>query len=297
MLSLTELRRVDRVLSALLPEARLRAMAQTDAHRLFLRLHVPGAPGEPGGTRHELLLSCHPESARVSRVASRPPSPAEPPAFVAYLRAHLDRARFAGARIVGDDRQLALRFETRESRFDLLLSILGPRSNLYLLDHDGVLRAAMRPLKDTRRDLALGEPFRSPGKGAPSEGEDRFADVADAALLDAIEAHYGPAEDLAQGREEARRLGQCVAKELARLERRQQKLEKDAQAGEEAAVHHRHGELLKGALGQVESGASEVVVEDFATGEPVRIPLDPKRSPKANLEWTFKRYHKALKRA
>ena len=50
-------------------------------------------------------------------------------------------------------------------------------------------------------------------------------------------------------------------------------------------------------LGNVASGASEVVARDFASGEPVAIPLDPKLSPNANLERIFKRYHKALKRA
>jgi len=295
VLSLAELRRVAEGLEEVLSGGRLRALAQTDACTVFLRWHVPSEPG--GGVRHELVLSAHPESARISRVAERPPSPAEPPAFVSYLRAHLDRARFGGAWIVDDDRQLALRLETKAAPFDLLLSILGPRSNLYLIDGQGILRAALRPLAETRRDLAIGEPYRSPEGRPPGEGEDRFAGATGVALLDAIEAHYAPVERAARGRDEARRLGQAVDKELARLARRQEKLAREAQAGEEAVELHRQGELLKGALAKVEPGASEVVTEDFATGQQVTIPLDPKRSPKANLEWIFKRYHKALKRA
>jgi len=294
MLSLKELRAAAVALGEILEGARLRALAQTDPYTLFLRFH---APGEGGGARHEILLSCHPEAARVARVRARPASPAEPPGFVRTLRAQLDRARFAGATILGDDRQLAVRLETKQAAFDLVLSILGPRSNLYLVASDGRLRAALRPLRETRRDLALGDPWRGPETAAPREGEDRFAGTAGAERLDAIEAHYGPAEREAAGQAEARRLGRVVAKETKRLERRIEKLEQDARAGEDAALHHRHGELLKSVLAEVVPGTAEVVARDFSTGERVTIPLDPELSPNANLEQLFKRYHKAVKRA
>jgi predicted ribosome quality control (RQC) complex YloA/Tae2 family protein len=305
VLSLAELRAAAAALDELLGggsdgerggPARLRGIAQTDAHTVHLRFHVPGGP-EGGGGRHEIVLSCDPRHARVGRVASRPEAPAEPPAFAQFLRAHLDRARFAGARIVGDDRQLALRLDAREGAFDLLLQLLGPRSNLYLLEADGPLRATLRPLAETRRDLAVGDPWRSPESAAPDEGEDRFAGAEGGAYLDAVEAHYGPLERAAESEGLARRLSQVVAKERKRLERRMGKLEQDALAGDEAAALHRQGELLKSVLGSVAAGASEVVARDFTTGEPVTIPLDPKLSPNANLERIFKRYHKALKRA
>jgi len=294
VLSLAELRRVAEALDAELAQARLRGVAQTDEHTLFLRFHVAG---EGGGQRHEIRLSCHPEAGRVSRAAERPAAPPEPPAFARFLRAHVERARFAGARILGDDRQLGLRLETKHATWEIVLSLLGPRGNLYLVDGGGVLRAALRPLRDTRRELAIGELWRSPEQGAPREGEDRFDAASGGALLDAIEAHYGPAERAAAAEGLARRLAGVVAKEAKRLGRRIEKLEQDARAGEEAAELHRQGELLKSVLGEVASGVSEVLARDFASGQPVAIPLDPKLSPNANLERIFKRYHKALKRA
>ncbi len=295
MLSLRELTRVAETLDALLRGGRLRGIAQTDAHTLFLRFHVPSETGE--GRRHEIRISCHPEHARVGRVAERPQAPPEPLAFCQFLRAHLDRARFVSARIVADDRQLALRFETKEAALELLLSVLGPRSNLYLLDGDEVLRAAMRPLADTRRELAIGERWRHPDKKPPSAGEDRFAEASGGALLDAIEAHYGPLEQRARGEADARRLTQVVGKELDRVVRRIGKLEQDAGAGEEAAKYHRQGELLKTVLKEVAPGARSVVAKDFATGEDVTIPLDETKNAQDNLERIFKRYHKAVKRA
>ncbi len=298
MLSLAELQHVAEAIAEPLAGARLRAIAQTDERTVYLRLHVPGgAPGGEGGAKHELCFSVRPDAARIARVSERPAAPADPPAFAAFLRAHLDRARFVSARILGGDRQLALGFETKEARFDLVLALLGPRSNLYLLDGDGILRAALRPLGDTRRDLALGQPYRSPEGNPPAAGEDRFAEARGLAVLDAIEAHYGPLEAASRGNEEARRIRQVLGKELSRLKRRLEKLERDAQAGDEAAELHRNGELLKSVLGDVAPGAEEVRARDFSNGEEVVIPLDPKLSGKANLERIFKRYHKALKRA
>ena len=58
----------------------------------------------------------------------------------------------------------------------------------------------------------------------------------------------------------------------------------------------RHGELLKGALGRIEPGATEIELDDYETGEKVTIALDPKATPKENLDATFKRYQKLLRR-
>jgi predicted ribosome quality control (RQC) complex YloA/Tae2 family protein len=68
-----------------------------------------------------------------------------------------------------------------------------------------------------------------------------------------------------------------------------------AEAGE-ANTLQRYGELLKANLGRISAGDTSICVSDFESGEPVEIPLDPKRSPKQNLEATFKRYQKLLRR-
>src|SRR5690606_30840210 len=139
-------------------------------------LHAPGT-----GEAH-LLLCAEPATARLSRVATRPAAPPSPPAFAQLLRARLAGARLAGASLLGGDRQALLRFEGPEGAHALLLALLGPRSNAFLLDADGRVVGALRPLAETRRDLALGAPFRSPPSAPPAAGEDRFAALADDAF-------------------------------------------------------------------------------------------------------------------
>src|SRR5690606_4952004 len=57
-----------------------------------------------------LDFDARPEVAHLGELARMPPAPEQLPAFSAYLRAHLSRARLESAALRGGDRQLALRF-------------------------------------------------------------------------------------------------------------------------------------------------------------------------------------------
>ena len=83
--------------------------------------------------------------------------------------------------LVNDGQGLYLTTDQDYGDFELLLAVLGPRSNLFLLDADRRIVASLRPLAKTRPELSLGEAWRSPASRPPSEGEDRFADVPAAA--------------------------------------------------------------------------------------------------------------------
>jgi len=98
--------------------------ASGDATRLVLSFYGRDPATEQGVKRH-LLVSCHPELARVCELAAPVRAPETPPACASYLRAHLGRARLAAVVLRGEVRLLALAFETREVRLEILLSLLG----------------------------------------------------------------------------------------------------------------------------------------------------------------------------
>ena len=126
-----------------------------------------GEAGDSDSKRRHLRFSCRPASARISQLAGPVKSgtgQAAPNAFTQYLRAHIDGARISNIRLKNDDRQLSVHLVAKDAEFDLLLSILGPRSNLYLLDGRGLLVASLRPLSDTRPELKLGTRWKSPEK-------------------------------------------------------------------------------------------------------------------------------------
>lgn len=289
MLSLEELRRAARIAHGTWSGARLRRVVQADPFSLVLVL-------EKGHERARLLLSCRPQFARISAAGEAGP---EPPAgsFGEYARAHLAGSTLEGVEAAGSDRQVDFRFRSRTGGLRLLLSVLGPRSNLVLLDEAGVLLHSLRPLEDTRPELKIGSPWAEPRGALASAGEDRWAQVPDDGFLAAVAEEYGRRErehgaDLA-----VRRIEQAVRKEQAFLGRKHSRLEEDLGRAMQAEGHRRLGELLKGVLHAVRPGETAVAATDYATGETVEIPLDPKLTPAENLESYFARYQKETRGA
>ena len=161
MLNLRELRRAARVLDERMTRHRIERIVQTDAHTVVFTLygrdaHAPDATDSAEGVKRHLLVSCAPSTGRVSLLAKKTKAPETPLPFARFLRARLAGARLTGAALRGDDRQLVVGFESREGAFSLLLALMGHRSNVYLLDPDDKLLAAMRPLEQTRRALSIG---------------------------------------------------------------------------------------------------------------------------------------------
>jgi predicted ribosome quality control (RQC) complex YloA/Tae2 family protein len=203
--------------------------------------------------------------------------------------------RIAGARLVDGDRQLALRVRAADGDYDLLLAIFGRRSNLYVLDAAGQLRAALRPLAETRSELSLGAPYRSPELPPPRRGDDRFAEIPDDALLAAIEAEYAERESESSRDSLARRIGQALRREAKSLDRKLERIDAELAESEADSKLERSGELLKSALASVRRGDTETRVRDFESGDEVRIPLDPLLSPAENLDKLFRRYRKGVR--
>ena len=293
MLSLSEMRRAASVLERDFADARVERWVQPDRLRVAFQVYV--RRGDQARKR-VLEICVEGDLARVAEIDALPPAPQNPPAFVGWLRSHLSRARLVSAALPGPDRELRLEFEAHEGRHALVLAIFGRKSNLYALDAEGLIRASLRPLAETRPELEIGGPYSSPESGLPKAGDDRFAGESDDVLLAAIGVAYAGRQEEQQTVSLERALRQMLKRERKSAGRRLGKLEAELAEADQATTLQRHGELLKGALGRVEAGANEICLDDYETGEPVTIPLDPTKSPKQNLEATFKRYQKLLRR-
>ena len=295
MLSLSELRRCAGAIDQHFAGMRLDRAVQPDASTVVLCFRGRGGEGEQTGKRF-LLLSCDRQHGRASELARAPRAPATPPALPSYLRAHAGGAPLLGARIRGSDRQLQLDFDGPEGMVSLLLSLMGGRSNVYGLDAQDVLRAALRPVEQCRRDLALGQAWSDPQSGASGEGDDRFTKVADAALLTAVEEAYAGRVAADESSQLAGALLRALRKERKGGLRRLERVEAELAEADKASTLQRHGDLLQTVLSQIQPGDTSITVEDPANGEAVNIALDPALSPQANLQATFKRYQKFIRR-
>lgn len=293
MLSLVELERVAAAVTRRWVGGRVERWVEPAPGRLCVSLYRRDGDEQ----RKAILdLDARPDVAHLGELARMPPALDPIPAFSAYLRAHLSRAKLERASLRGGDRQLALRFSAEAGEFDLLLSLFGRRSNLYLLDAGGRILQALRPLRETRSELALQHPYVDPASGPPRAGADRFAEVDDGSLLAAIAARYSGEQATRSVGDDRRVLLALLEKERKSAARRIERIESELREADEVGTLERHGELLKSNLARIQPGASSVTVSDFTTGEPVVIPLDPKLSAKQNLEAVFKRYQKLIRR-
>jgi predicted ribosome quality control (RQC) complex YloA/Tae2 family protein len=295
VLTLRELRRAAALVERELGAARLLRAVQPDRFELALVLETGGR--DAAREKHALLLSVRPGLGRISRVEEAPPAPKTPGPLAQFLRAHVVGTRLASVSIAPDDRIATLRFAATDETWSLRLALMGARSNVYLSDASDVLRMSLRPLEETRRDLAFGEPWRDPEPRPRGEGEDRFADAPDEAFFAALESQADEKSRAGAAGDLSGELRRALRRRAQQLERKLELLSGDLAAGERAADLEHQGELLKSNLARVPRGASELWVEDPATGARQAIALDPALSPAANLEEIFRRYRKELRRA
>jgi predicted ribosome quality control (RQC) complex YloA/Tae2 family protein len=285
MLSISELRRAARILEEEFSGAALKRIFQPAAKQLVLSFE--GTLG-----KRSMLLSCDPEYARVCRAETLPKSESSSTSFCEYIRAHLVGTVLSGIETSDEDRRIGLRLQSRSDCHVLLLSILGARSNVYLLESGGRLVHAMRPLDATRRELKLGELWSNPRSAAPSAGIDRWEAAPDELYLETIANSYRQLEEKREAEVLARRIEQAIRKEQTFLERKLINLQEDLGNAKLAEIYRQKGELLKSVLHSVKTGDGSIAATDYQTGEIVEIPLDPKLSPAANLESYFTRYQK-----
>lgn len=98
-----------------------------------------------GGANHWLLLSAHPQHARVALTSDRlAKAHDEPSPFVMLLRKHLEGASLVDVEQVGHDRILRLLCRTRAAPVSLVAEVMGKHSNIILVDEKDTIFGAVK---------------------------------------------------------------------------------------------------------------------------------------------------------
>ncbi|MBN1442520.1 MAG: NFACT family protein [Planctomycetes bacterium] len=307
-------------LRPVLEGARVETIFQLPASTLLLRLRAPGAT-------HHLLLCALPGAARIHAVECPPAAPPQPPPFCRLIREHLRGSRLVEIRQVPGDRIVELCFArtrpppsgasvpTAAVRRSILLELFGLRPRIGLLDGERRILAALdddvrgggrrwkrgavyerpqAPVESTGTESALArgslrgaESARAPEPPAGAVTPFPFSRALCARYEEWMETEF-----LERRRAELiEALDRAIRKKTAALER----VEEDLEAASKGDRYREIGDLLKGAYDQLRRGMESIeVVDYFSPGqERIRIPLDPKLSPRDNVERCFKRYRKA----
>ncbi|MDK2784191.1 MAG: hypothetical protein PWQ86_276 [Bacillota bacterium] len=158
------------VLTALKPEldglsgSRVLKVYQPARLELVLTLRLEGE-------NVRLLLSAHPERARLHITTRAQANPPTPPAFCMYLRRHLEGARLTGIRRPPGERIVGLKFEGRDElgervQLELIAEIMGKHSNIILVNNaSGLILEAIKHVTEEVnrfREVLPGLPYRNP---------------------------------------------------------------------------------------------------------------------------------------
>ncbi|HSQ49837.1 MAG TPA: NFACT family protein [Nitrospiraceae bacterium] len=263
---------------------------QPTERTVVLEIRVPGRT-------HRLLISCHPDTARLHIMTAAFQNPPAPPPFCQFLRAHLQGARIDQIEQVQGDRIVQLVLTAKEGPCRLVSELTGKTSNLLVLDEAGRIRRDLNGAQDR-----VGQPYISPAhrqRERPAADQSRFSqDVTQSPfpLSAAIEAHYLTTEATSAVETARNTRASLLRRSIKKLRRRIEAWHEDLAKAEKYKAYDRYGELLKANLGVIRKGQTEVIVVDyFDEALPnLTIPLDQAKTSQGNMDDYFRKHRKHL---
>lgn len=239
-----------------------------------------------------LCLSAEPETSRLSVAVDRFPSPPTPSPFQNRLRQELIGSKLVAVDAVGTAAVLSFEKEARAVRLILELG-----TELFLVEaSDRILSASSGPIPRERfPDGHYFAPLPKPTSDVPS----RLVPVAGEPLplAAAAEALFSPREDKKRADAIRRRLTAPVKAKLERVKRTVGKVRDEASRRPDAEEHRRIGELLSQNLYRLKKGDRKVVLTEYSEAGAVEreVSLDPKLTPKEEVERHFHQYRRLLR--
>lgn len=248
-----------------------------------------------------VLLSVQPDTARLHIQEARLTNPPQPPAFCQLLRARIQGGTVAEVRQIEEDRIVEWLILVGNTSFILVGELIGRNANLLLTDAQRLVLAALRPAKDRLRTLlTYPSAGHHPAAATRPPARQRFSselatiDPAPFPISRAIEAAYGTRE-LEAIRHSAQQQRQRTLRHQAKqLTRRIDALASDLDKAHRYEAYAKYGELLKANLGTIKRGDTDATLIDyFDEALPtLSLPLDPAKSPHANMDDYFQKYRK-----
>jgi predicted ribosome quality control (RQC) complex YloA/Tae2 family protein len=264
----------------------------------YLELRVPG--------RSFLLCLCaEGELSRISVAAERFPTPGEPAPFQRWLRQELTGFKLQSAQWREAERVVVLGFHKEEEGSRRLVLELSSPGGLVLLSESGRVLMLSGEGFAQRRSLHAGAEWTPPVPLPPEALEkarsaaSRLEPVAGdfAPYAEAAERLLGAKDKTSRAESIRRLLAQPYRARLKRSGKTLEKVRAEAARGPEAEEHRRVGELLTQNLHRLRRGATEVTLTSYTESgvEEVQVKVDPKRTPKEEVDWRFHQYKRLLR--
>ena len=159
------IRALQEELQLALTDSKVDRVFQHNATELSLEIHKQKSP-------MRLLISIHPQFARVQLITAKRKNPPVPPSFCQLLRRRLEGARFISVEQPGLERMLIFNFAILDElgnpdQLRFIVELMGKNSNLILCDRDFVILDAMKHVpgwQNRYREILPGRTYIRPPK-------------------------------------------------------------------------------------------------------------------------------------
>ncbi len=256
------------------------------ATRVYCEIRIPG--------RSTVVLLCaEPQVARVSAVEKRPPNPPIPPAWQSVLRRELTGAKIVSVEVLPTHRCLLVHLSKGDDTRVLVFEVTGAPALMLLTAKGHILCGSLPFRAPLRVGLEWSAPAAAPESTSPSRLQSDFVHLR---LAHGAESLFAEVEQT-QWHNHKRT---ALEAKLKKIERTREKVKADASRLDGAQNFQREGTLLAQNLYRIERGQRSVTLTEYtAEGEAVEctITLDPKRSPKEEVEWRFHQYRRLTRGA
>lgn len=273
-----ELARTALAIRSLLIPGWVQKVWQDEEERVAMRIRA--------GQKNFLCLLCAaPGKSGFGIVEARQQSAQRPRALLSYLRAHLEGGTLVGAAADEARNLLVFSFVAKSKPFYLVLDLSDKTPAILALDSEGFVRASTKPGK-SGYPVKHGEKFPLPPESNPGveAGRDKAEDQKFLTDAGALLSGASPVEVSGAG---------LVRKRWEKkVRKRIENISADLLRAGDSEELRRKADLLSGALGRVKKGMESVEIEG-SDGRKEIIPLDPAKTPGANLELLYKKAAKA----
>ncbi|GHV69265.1 hypothetical protein AGMMS49928_10960 [Spirochaetia bacterium] len=275
-----------------LPGMQIQKAIQSAYDVLSLKLHGRGES-------KTLLIALTPGACRLHETKRSMPKNDKPLRFAEFLNSRIVNGWIDEALQLGDNRIIALGVRLGAEHFRLYIRLWSNAANVVVCTDDGMVLDAMRRLP--KKGEISGGSYRPEDSLGESGGERRReyevrdfpadipAEISFNEKIDTFYAEQGGALSLESLREDARRIFEG---RLNRLESSLEKLRAKEADFASADRLRQWGDLILANMASIKMGDEWLETADFS-GEPVRIKLDPKKTPAAGAEGYYGQYRKA----
>jgi predicted ribosome quality control (RQC) complex YloA/Tae2 family protein len=289
-LTVTEIAAVVEEITPILAGGWIQKAYQPTDRTLVLEIRAPGRT-------HRLLISCHPETARLHFTTAAFQNPPTPPPFCQFLRAHLIGARIDQVEQIQGDRIVQLALTAKEGPCRLVAELTGKTSNLLVLNDGGSIRRDLNGVKGLVGQLYVPPAHQQRERGVANY--ERFSGTFQDSpfpLSAAIDAHYHSAEAASVVESVRTVRAGILRKTIKKLRRRIEAWHEDLAKADKYKAYARYGELIKANLRTIRKGQIDVTLVDyFDEGLPnLTIPLDQTKTPQGNMDDYFRKHRKHL---